>query len=417
MGIESETAFGFTESTVEQALRLVRDGAAVVGADGRRWWRDSGSRHGLHLRASAKGGAFYRVHKSRGKKIKTQIGDATAVRVSKARDIALKLAGGDESARPASIRVRTDGPTVEKAWKAYKGACESGDFVMAQRPITPETLRSYEDLYRPHVRPLFGAKSLHHLARNVQAIHRKLRDRPAAANRLVIVIKNLYTHAARSGYWSGPNPAIDPITGRTLKSYTVKSRSRFLSVSELERFRKAVAEQCDPWPDFFPLLLLTGVRKGNLRRARWEEFDLESPTPVWNMPKTKNGEPLTIGLTPTAVVVLRRRLERAPRKGPRPLNPWVFPRKGSPTLCIRDTREAWDRICKAGDLVGVRMHDIRRTHGSLATIGGATLQEVGRSLGHRSIQATQVYARTEVTTGLKAAAIIERLFNEAGAHK
>ena len=71
----------------------------------------------------------------------------------------------------------------------------------------------------------------------------------------------------------------------------------------------------------------------------------------------------------------------------------------------------------AGDLSGVRMHDIRRTHGSLATIGGATLQEVGRSLGHRSIQATQVYARTEVSTGLKAAAIIERLFKEAGATK
>lgn len=417
MGLGTETAFGFTEATVEQALRLARDGGIAVSADGRKWWRDSASRHGLHLRASASGGAFYRVHKSKGKKIKTWIGDATAVRVSKAREIALKLAGGDQSAKPPSIRVRTDGPTVEQAWKAYKAACESGEFVMAQRPITAGTLKSYEDLYRPHVKPLYGAKSLHQLARNLPDIHRKLRDRPATANRLVVVMKNLYTHAARSGYWSGPNPAIDPVTGRALKTYTVKSRSRFLSVSELERFRKAVAAECDPWPDFFPLLLLTGVRKGNLRRARWDEFDLSSATPVWSMPTTKNGDPLTIGLTPTAATMLRKRLERAAKRGAHPATPWVFPRKGSPSKCIRETRDAWERICESAHLTGVRMHDIRRTHGSLATIGGATLQEVGRSLGHRSIQATQVYARTEVTTGLKAASIVERLFIEAGATK
>jgi integrase len=417
MGLGNETAFGFTEATVEQALRLARDGGISLSADGRKWWRDSGSRHGLHLRASAKGGAFYRVHKSRGKKIKTWIGDATAVRVTKARDIALKLAGGDDSAKPASARIRTDGPTVEQAWKAYKADCESGAFVMAQKPITASTLKSYEDLYRPHIRAQFGAKSLHNLARNVPDVHRRLRDRPAAANRVVVIVKNLYTHAARAGYWSGPNPAIDPITGRALRIYTIKSRSRFLSVSELERFRTAVEKECEPWPDFFPLLLLTGVRKGNLRRARWEEFDLAAATPVWNMPTTKNGDPLTIGLTPTAVAILRRRFEKTPKKGARPSSEWVFPRKGAPSLCIRDTREAWERICVAGDLSGVRMHDIRRTHGSLATIGGATLQEVGRSLGHRSIQATQVYARTEVTTGLKAAAIVERLFKEAGAKK
>ncbi|MFM7251147.1 MAG: tyrosine-type recombinase/integrase, partial [Planctomycetaceae bacterium] len=374
MATDRETAFGFTEATVERVLRIVRDGAVTVGPDGRRWWRDSGSRHGLHLRASSKGGAFYRVHKAKGKKVKVWIGDATAMRVTKAREIALKMAGGDESARPQSIRIRTDGPTVEQAWKAYKADCEAGTFIMAQRPITPDTLRSYEELYRPHIRPAYGSRSLHALARDLPAIHRNMRDRPAAANRLLVVLKNLFTHAARAGKWAGPNPAIDPITGRTLRCHTVRSRARFLSVAELQRFREAVAKECDPWPDFFPLLLLTGVRKGNLRRARWAEFDLEAQTPIWRIPITKNGDPLTIGLTATAAEVLRARLSRAPKKGTKPTSEWVFPRKGNPSLCIGDTREAWQRICEAAGLTEARMHDIRRTHGSQATINGATLQ-------------------------------------------
>ena len=39
------------------------------------------------------------------------------------------------------------------------------------------------------------------------------------------------------------------------------------------------------------------------------------------------------------------------------------------------------------------MHDIRRTNGSYAAIAGVPLQQIGAQLGHKSMQATQVYAR------------------------
>jgi integrase len=47
-------------------------------------------------------------------------------------------------------------------------------------------------------------------------------------------------------------------------------------------------------------------------------------------------------------------------------------------------------------LADIRIHDLRRTLGSWATITGASLSIVGRALGHRSLSATQVYARLSV---------------------
>lgn len=39
------------------------------------------------------------------------------------------------------------------------------------------------------------------------------------------------------------------------------------------------------------------------------------------------------------------------------------------------------------------MHDVRRTFGSYQAITGASLQVIGKSLGHKSTHATQIYAR------------------------
>lgn len=410
-GVLSLKSFPFTEAAVERALRAV----AAAGADGdsRKLWRDEGSRHGLYLRAGRTGGTYYRIHKRGGRKIKTRIGDAATMRVSKARDAALKLAGGDKSAAAAPVRVRTDGPTVEKAWRAYMTDARSGAFIMGRERTGHTTLQSYEELYRPHLKKRFGTKSLHYLARHVQSIHRSLADRPAAANRLLIVIKNLYTHAAHAGYWSAVNPTIDPIRGRGIKKYTLKSRTRYLTTDELRRVSSAIEAECDPWPDYFPLLLLTGVRKGTLRQATWSQFDLDAAQPLWSIPTTKNGDPLILPLMPTAVQILKRR-RSALRSGQSKTTPdWVFPRKGNPQLPIGDTREAWERIVVAAGVSGVRIHDIRRTHGTLATLGGATLQAVGRSLGHKSVQATQVYARANVTVAAQAAAIVESFLLQA----
>jgi len=85
-----------------------------------------------------------------------------------------------------------------------------------------------------------------------------------------------------------------------------RKRRRALSRGELEALFKALQGS----PGFggqnylaIKLLLALGVRKGELLKATWDEFDLEGRTDagaVWRLPgnRTKTGEPLTILLVP-----------------------------------------------------------------------------------------------------------------------
>ena len=147
MAMEADRAFAFTESRIEQAIRLVRDGLVETSKIGRRIWRDEGSHHGLYVYVGRNGATFYRVAKVAGRKVETRIGDATAMRVTAARDKARQLAAGVKEAAAAPIRVRTDGPTVSQAWAAYVADTRSGEFVAGRRPAAASTVQSYQWLY------------------------------------------------------------------------------------------------------------------------------------------------------------------------------------------------------------------------------------------------------------------------------
>jgi integrase len=417
MGLGDVRAFRFTENAIEDAIRLVREGLVEVNGIGRRIWRDEGSPHGLHVYVGRRGATFYRVAKVAGKRTETRIGDATAMRVTKAREAARSLAAGVKEAAAAPIRVRTDGPTVDQAWDSYVAAAESGAFIAGRHRTAASTLASYKYLYGAHIKPRYGRKSLHALAKDVHAIHRKMHDKPVAANRLLQVVSNLYVHAARSGAWQKPNPTLDPITGRTVRKYPVKSRERFLTTAEAARVLAYAATEEDPWNDFWSLLILTGVRLSNLREMKWGELDLRAADATWSIPITKNREPHIVPLSAEAVAILEKRLAAAPKVGKgkkcRPASPWVFPMKQNPAKCISDCDHAWARVKKHAPIEGVRIHDLRRTGGSWATQAGHPQAAVGKFIGDKSPNATAVYARADTTSARNVGAAIEQRFLEA----
>jgi integrase len=415
--IADDKAFPFTEARVEEVIRLVAAGRVATDAEGRRLWRDSGSPHGLYLRASSSGGTYYRIHKAKGRKVKTRIGDALAMRVAKAREAALKLAGGDTTAAAKPVRVRTDGVSIADAWKAYVADVQSGEFVAGRKPTAASTVESYKILFNAHVGKPYGKKTLHYLARAVPDLHRKLRDKPVTANRLVQVIRNLFTHAARKGNWDRPNPTIDAVTGRGIKKYTVPSRERHLTTAEAGRVLAYAATEPQPWRDFWRLLILTGVRASTLREMKWAHLDLRESDSTWAVPTTKNGDPQLVPLTDTAADILRERLDATPKHKGKPASVWVFPMRDDPKKCIADLDHAWNRVKDNAPLDGVRIHDLRRTAGSWATQGGAPLPAVGKLLGHKSHNSTAVYARADTKAARTAAEIVEARLQEAGDKK
>ncbi len=422
MDYGSVTAFAFTEARIEAAARTVQRGEVRLDHTGRRWWRDEGDSHGLHLLVSKAAAVYYRVHKHAGKRHRVRIGDATAMPLTKARQVTLKLAGGQRDAAPPPMRVRTDGVTVGEAWKAYIADVTSGEFVAGRNRTSPATIKSYEELYRPHVKP-YASKSLHALAKLVPEFHRKLRDKPATANRLLQVLRNLFVHATRKGTWAQPNPAIDQVTGRGLKKYTVASRARHLTTAEASRVLAFAATEPQPWRDFWRLLILTGVRASALREMKWAHLDLRKAESTWAIPTTKNGDPQLVPLTETATVILRQRLDDAPKHEPKgkqqgnPASVWVFPMREDPGACIADLDHAWARVKEHAPLEGVRIHDLRRTAGSWATQGGAPLPAVGKLLGHRSHNSTAVYAWADIGAARAAAEIVAARLSEAEGNK
>jgi hypothetical protein len=164
---------------VPNDYQVVQTGKVATKKDGRRKWRDSGSRHGLIVIVGAKSATYYRLTKERGRKVYTRIGDATAMRVTKAREIALQRAGGNPDAAPQPMRVRTDGVTVEQAWNRYMADAKSGAWYPGRKPTSAATIKSYEELWRPHLQKQFGRKTLHALAKAIPQLHRKMSDRPA----------------------------------------------------------------------------------------------------------------------------------------------------------------------------------------------------------------------------------------------
>ena len=117
---------------------------------------------------------------------------------------------------------------------------------------------------------------------------------------------------------------------------------------------------------------------------RWDDVHLDRR--VWVIPQTKSGLPLTLPLVDAALDVLRARLSHDNAGG------YVFP-ASSKSGHMMDVREAWKRILSSAGLKDLRVHDLRRTFGSWQAAGGTSLHIIGKSLGHRNLATTQIYAR------------------------
>ena len=71
--------------------------------------------------------------------------------------------------------------------------------------------------------------------------------------------------------------------------------------------------------------------------------------------------------------------------------PWLFPGEveGQP---VQEIRRFWRGIQASADLPDVRVHDLRHTFASLLVSGGASLEMIGKLLGHSQMKTTQRYA-------------------------
>ncbi len=214
----------------------------------------------------------------------------------------------------------------------------------------------------------------------VQLLHERIRDQNGLyqANRILERISSIYNRAIEWG-WQGTNPA------EGVRKFREKSRDRFLQPDELPRFFAAIEEEENEVArDYIMLSLLTGARKSNVLAMRWEEISFERTE--WRIPETKNGDPLTVALSGQAIEILKDRRLKTNTE-------WVFPSNTSATGHLADPKKAWARLLARAGIKDLRIHDLRRSLGSWQACTGASGYIIGKSLGQKSQQATQIYAR------------------------
>ncbi len=150
------------------------------------------------------------------------------------------------------------------------------------------------------------------------------RGAPGRAGKVLAQTKQMFKFAEAMG-WVDRNPAYS-LSPADLGVVT-KTRDRTLSPADIRAFRQALDAAPAMWTQVKAgvwLLLLTGLRSGELRRARWEDIDREAHTltiPPVHQKLTRaarlKAKPFVVPLSTQAVVALAEL---------RSLDPvWIFP--------------------------------------------------------------------------------------------
>jgi integrase len=150
----------------------------------------------------------------------------------------------------------------------------------------------------------------------------------------------------------------------------------------------------------FRLLLLLGVRKGELVRAQWAEFDLAAGS--WTVPdeRSKTGAGFVVPLPALAVSWLEELRIRAAG------SPWVFParrtgRRAAPHMAGDTLNVALSRVDHG--LPHFTVHDLRRTVRTQLAALGIPPHVAERCLNHKLRGVEGVYDRHDYLDERRAA--------------
>jgi integrase len=236
-----------------------------------------------------------------------------------------------------------------------------------------------QDLYKCHLTEWKNKKISSIKKSDITNIHIKIgKHRQYAANRALSLLHTMYNKAIEWGY-EGTNPCSG------IKKFKEKSRERFLQTEELPRFFESLnSEINDTFRDYFYISLLTGARRRNVTSMNWKDINFAANT--WKIEETKNGESQIIHLPEHAIAILQKRFDSKSSE-------WVFPSFSSASGHIEEPKKIWKRVLQRAGIENLRIHDLRRTLGSWQAATGANSYIIGKSLGHKTQQATAIYAR------------------------
>ena len=208
---------------------------------------------------------------------------------------------------------------------------------------------------------------------------------PSTVNLHLAALRSAYNFARKRGLFTGGNPAANPGMA------PVPNRTDYLTPVQVQALLKALdLEPCIDAAAAIAVLLLTGGRKNEVLRARWENVSFENHCLTVPAERSKTKKVRRIALSPLAERVLRAQWNRCDGDG----NPFVFPSARKPGQPLESLRGPWERAKKiAGIPARIVLHTLRHSFASALATNGVPMSEIGALLGHsRNSSTTARYA-------------------------
>lgn len=263
-----------------------------------------------------------------------------------------------------------------------------------------------ERIARQYLSPVFGHRILSEIDRfEVEDWMNRLLESglaPSSCNRFLAVFKTICSFAETRGLLE---PGKSPCLG--VSSFKVHAqRERYLLQDEAQRLMARLERNDRPEALALRLLLLTGARKNEILKARWENVNLEQR--LLTVPLSKSGKPRHIVLSNTAIAVIKTIPQKAGI-------PWLFPghAKDKP---LSDLYFFWNKLRAELSLKDVRIHDLRHTFASFLVNAGHSLYEVQKMLGHADPRTTMRYAHLGQDSLTAAAEMVGSIFSSPTAN-
>ncbi len=360
----------------KRLTKKIIDALHCEGSDGERFtvWDDALPGFGVRVAPSGRK-VFVLNYRANGRKRLLTLGTYGALTLDQARDLAKARLGEVVMGRdPVEQRKKMlQGETVKALCAAYLERHAS------RKRSAHDDRRRIEQ----RILPAWGNRKADSVTRaDVAALHTRIgQHAPYEANRTIALLSKMFELARRWGFVAenAANPA------RGIDKFKEQKRDRWLTHEELPRVTAAIAQE----PNLYVraaiwLYLLTGVRKTELLKTRWDDIDLVRGE--LRLPETKAGRVHYVPLSPQAVALL----EMMPREEG---NPYLLPSTKVPGHHLVNIEKPWRRVRKAAGIDDVRLHDLRRTVGSWLAQAGNSLPLIGRVLNHSNPSTTAIYAR------------------------
>jgi len=175
----------------------------------------------------------------------------------------------------------------------------------SQHRWAAKPLRALEN----HVFPIIGDIAIANLDRDdvLSLIEPLWYSMNPTAQKLLTYLSWAFGYAISEGIYSAANPT----TWKGNLEYKLpqankvhaKKHQPAMDYEELPTFFSKLSKNDSLTARFIQFCILTGIRNGTVRVMKWADLDMK--TLVWHIPKTKNGKPFSVPLTPQMLQILK----------------------------------------------------------------------------------------------------------------